>query len=47
MILALGSRPIQIPGFEFDEKNIVSSTGALDLDAIPKRMVTIGGGYIG
>jgi dihydrolipoamide dehydrogenase len=47
IILALGSRPIQIPGFEFDEKNIVSSTGALDLDAIPKRMVTIGGGYIG
>jgi dihydrolipoamide dehydrogenase len=46
-ILALGSRPIQIPGFEFDEKNIVSSTGALDLDQIPKRMVTIGGGYIG
>lgn len=47
MILALGSRPIQIPGFDFDEKNIISSTGALDLDAIPKRMVTIGGGYIG
>lgn len=46
-ILALGSRPIQIPGFEFDEKNILSSTGALDLDQIPKRMVTIGGGYIG
>lgn len=46
-ILALGSRPIQIPGFEFDEKNIVSSTGALDLDHAPKRVVTIGGGYIG
>ena len=46
-ILALGSRPIQIPGFEFDEKNIVSSTGALEFDQIPKRLVTIGGGYIG
>ncbi|MCB0368285.1 MAG: FAD-dependent oxidoreductase, partial [Bdellovibrionales bacterium] len=46
-ILALGSRPIQIPGFEFDEKNILSSTGALDLDKAPKRVVTIGGGYIG
>lgn len=46
-ILALGSRPIQIPGFEFDEKNIISSTGALDLDHAPKRVVTIGGGYIG
>lgn len=46
-ILALGSRPIQIPGFEFDEKNIISSTGALDLDHPPKRVVTIGGGYIG
>lgn len=46
-ILALGSRPIQIPGFEFDEKNIISSTGALDLDQAPKKVVTIGGGYIG
>lgn len=46
-ILALGSRPIQIPGFDFDEKNILSSTGALALDHVPKRVVTIGGGYIG
>ncbi|MCK6597298.1 MAG: dihydrolipoyl dehydrogenase [Bdellovibrionaceae bacterium] len=46
-ILAMGSRPIQIPGFEFDEKNIVSSTGALAWDQAPKRLVTIGGGYIG
>lgn len=46
-ILATGSRPIEIPGFPFDEKNILSSTGALDFDAIPKKLVVIGGGYIG
>ncbi len=46
-IVATGSRPIEIPGFEFDEKNILSSTGALDLQNIPKRVVVIGGGYIG
>lgn len=46
-IVATGSRPIEIPGFAFDEKNIVSSTGALDFDSIPKKVVTIGGGYIG
>ncbi|WP_413288754.1 dihydrolipoyl dehydrogenase [Bdellovibrio sp. HCB337] len=46
-IIATGSRPIEIPGFKFDEKDIVSSTGALAWDQIPKRVVTIGGGYIG
>lgn len=46
-ILATGSRPIEIPGFKFDEKDILSSTGALALDHIPKRVVVIGGGYIG
>jgi dihydrolipoamide dehydrogenase len=46
-IVATGSRPIEIPGFKFDEKDIVSSTGALAWDEIPKRVVTIGGGYIG
>jgi dihydrolipoamide dehydrogenase len=46
-ILALGSRPIQIPGFEFDEKTVLSSTGALALDKIPKSFAVIGGGYIG
>jgi dihydrolipoamide dehydrogenase len=46
-IIATGSRPIEISGFAFDEKNIVSSTGALDFDSIPKKIVTIGGGYIG
>jgi len=46
-ILATGSRPIEIPGFPFDEKDICSSTGALAFDEIPKRVVVIGGGYIG
>jgi dihydrolipoamide dehydrogenase len=46
-IIATGSRPIEIPGFKFDEKDILSSTGALALDKIPKSMVVIGGGYIG
>lgn len=46
-IVATGSRPIEIGGFPFDEKDICSSTGALAFDAIPKRVVVIGGGYIG
>lgn len=46
-IVASGSRPIEIPGFKFDEKDICSSTGALAFDELPKRVVTIGGGYIG
>lgn len=46
-IIATGSRPIQIPGFTFDEVDILSSTGALALDHVPERVVAIGGGYIG
>lgn len=46
-IVATGSRPIEISGFPFDEKDICSSTGALAFDQIPKRVVVIGGGYIG
>ncbi|MFN4150168.1 MAG: FAD-dependent oxidoreductase, partial [Candidatus Sericytochromatia bacterium] len=46
-IIASGSTPIEIPGFKFDEKKILSSTGALDLAVIPKNLVVIGGGYIG
>lgn len=46
-IVATGSRPIEIGGFPFDEKDICSSTGALAFDEIPKRVVVIGGGYIG
>lgn len=46
-IIATGSRPIEIPGFSFDEKTVLSSTGALELEELPKKMVVIGGGYIG
>jgi dihydrolipoamide dehydrogenase len=47
VVLATGSRPIQVPGFEFDEKFVLSSTGALDLDHVPEDLVVVGGGYIG
>lgn len=46
-IVATGSRPIQIPGFEFDEKTVMSSTGGLALDNAPESLIVIGGGYIG
>lgn len=46
-IIATGSRPIEIPGFKIDEKDVMSSTGALALDEVPKKLVVIGGGYIG
>jgi dihydrolipoamide dehydrogenase len=47
VVLATGSRPIEIPGFKVDNSRVIDSTGALALDAVPKRMVVIGGGYIG
>ena len=46
-VVATGSRPIAIPGFEFDEKTILSSTGALALQEAPGKVIVIGGGYIG
>ena len=47
IVIATGSLPIEIPGFPIDQKHIVDSTGALDLDHIPGEMIVIGGGYIG
>ena len=47
IIIATGSLPLSLPGVEFDEKVIVSSTGALKLEQVPKKMVVVGGGYIG
>ena len=47
VIIATGSVPVSLPGIKFDEKVIVSSTGALKLDQVPKKMVVVGGGYIG
>src|SRR5262249_6609730 len=47
ILVATGSVPIQIPGFAFDGKRVIDSTGALALTSVPKRMVVVGGGYIG
>jgi dihydrolipoamide dehydrogenase len=47
VVIATGSRPIEVPGFAFDGNRIVDSTGALDFAAVPERLVVIGGGYIG
>jgi dihydrolipoamide dehydrogenase len=47
VVLATGSRPIEIPGFKIDQERIIDSTGALALTAVPPRMIVIGGGYIG
>ena len=47
IILATGSEPTPLPFLPFDEKRIVSSTGALSLEVVPKRLVVIGAGIIG
>lgn len=47
IVIATGSDVISLPGIEIDEKQIVSSTGALELSEVPKSMVVIGGGVIG
>jgi dihydrolipoamide dehydrogenase len=47
IVIATGSDVVSLPGIEIDEKRIVSSTGALDLTEVPKKMVVIGGGVIG
>jgi len=46
-VVATGSRPTKLPGFEVDQKKILDSTGALALQEVPKTMLCIGGGYIG
>ncbi|WP_299899159.1 dihydrolipoyl dehydrogenase [uncultured Ruegeria sp.] len=47
IIIASGSEPSSLPGVEVDEKVVVTSTGALSLGKIPKKMVVIGAGVIG
>ena len=47
VIISTGSEPVSLPGIKIDEKSIISSTGALSLNAVPKKMVVVGGGYIG
>jgi dihydrolipoamide dehydrogenase len=46
-IVATGSRPTELPGFEFDGERILSSTDVLDLQEVPESMLVVGGGYIG
>ncbi len=46
-IIAAGSSVAKIPGFPYDDKRLMDSTGALELQEIPKRMLVIGGGIIG
>jgi dihydrolipoamide dehydrogenase len=47
IIISTGSAPLSLPGIEFDEKQILSSTGALSISKLPKKMIVVGGGYIG
>lgn len=47
IIIATGSRPRSIPGFEFDEKIVLSSTGILSLQKLPEKLLILGAGAIG
>ena len=47
IVIATGSEVASLPGIDIDEKNIISSTGALSLKQVPKKLAIIGGGYIG
>ncbi len=47
IVIATGSDVTRLPGITIDEKIVVSSTGALELEAVPKRLVVIGAGVIG
>ena len=47
IVIATGSVATSLPGIDIDEKNIISSTGALSLKKVPKKLAVIGGGYIG
>jgi len=47
IVIATGSDVARLPGIEIDEKQVISSTGALSLEKVPKRMVVVGAGVIG
>ena len=47
IVVATGSEPASLPGVEVDEERVVTSTGALELPDVPKKMVVIGAGVIG
>lgn len=47
IVIATGSRPRSIPGFDFDNDRVISSDGGLMLEQLPKSIIILGGGYIG
>lgn len=47
IIIATGSEATPFPGLTIDEKRVITSTGAIALEEVPKKMVVIGGGIIG
>jgi len=47
IVIATGSEIMSLPGLTVDERTIVSSTGALSLSSVPKRLLVVGGGIIG
>ncbi|MBX6722273.1 MAG: dihydrolipoyl dehydrogenase, partial [Dactylosporangium sp.] len=46
-ILATGSRPLAVPGLDLESPRVWDSTAALELREVPKRLLVVGGGYIG
>ncbi len=47
ILIATGSAPIELPGLKFDGQFIVDSTGGLEFKEVPKKLLVVGGGYIG
>ncbi len=47
IVIATGSDVARLPGIEIDEKRVVSSTGALELPVVPKKLIVVGAGVIG
>lgn len=47
VVIATGSRVVEIPPLKFNGKNVISSTEALELKTLPKKMIVVGGGFIG
>ncbi|CAM2065466.1 dihydrolipoyl dehydrogenase [Sulfidibacter corallicola] len=47
IIIATGSKPVELPFLKYDKQDIVSSTGALAFDKVPEHLVVVGGGVIG
>ena len=47
IVIATGSETTPFPGLEIDEKKVITSTGAIALEEVPKKLVVIGGGIIG